>query len=94
MDANSTLEDFYVVKFTPDDRYIVAAGKSKKRYVWNATDNDNDIAACPLVIFDVISGKIVSELHGHTEEVLCLKTVWFKEDFYYLTASYDGSIRK
>jgi WD40 repeat protein len=47
-----------------------------------------------LKIFDILSGKVSQNLEGHTEEILCLKRLSFKNNNYYLTGSYDGSMIK
>lgn len=49
---------------------------------------------CPIKIFDLSSGKVVTKLEGHAEEVLSIKHVYFKGESYYLTCSQDGTIIK
>jgi hypothetical protein len=45
-------------------------------------------------IFDVISGKVIARLEGHSEEVLCIKNITYKGEPYFLTTSQDGYIIK
>lgn len=89
------IEEYYALQFSPDDKYIAVGGKCKDRYQWDAVDDDNKILHCPLKIYRIQqANKPVAILHGHTEEILCLKAIWFRGKFYYVTGSYDGSIRK
>eukprot|EP01080_Neovahlkampfia_damariscottae_P002488 gene2488-3197_t len=88
------IDEFYFVKFSKDDKFIITGGKRKNRYQWSNNDNDNSILHCPLKIFHLLSGKIHQILDGHTEEILCLKKIKFKKEEYYLTGSYDGSMIK
>lgn len=92
--TESNIEEFYVVKFTPDDQFVVAAGKIKDRRSWDSSDDDNKIMPCPIKIFDVFTGNVVGRLEGHSEEVLCLKGIFFREQFYFVSSSYDGTIYK
>jgi WD40 repeat protein len=88
------IDEFFVGRFTPTMEHIVIAGKLKDRNKWSIEDDDNHILPCPLKIFDVVSGKVVSRLEGHAEEVLCIKSVVFKNENYYVTTSQDGYIIK
>ncbi|KAG5455856.1 MAG: WD40-repeat-containing domain protein, partial [Olpidium bornovanus] len=47
-----------------------------------------------LLIFDVATGKVVARLETHDEEVMSIRGLFFKGDYYYLTTSQDGSIWK
>ena len=96
LDANyitRVIEEYYVCKFAPDDQSICVGGKRKNRYEWDILDDDNKILECPLTIINLLTDQ-VQYLYGHTEEVLCLESVFFKNQFYYVTGSFDGSIIK
>ncbi|KAJ3211968.1 hypothetical protein HDU82_004379 [Entophlyctis luteolus] len=73
---------------------VAVAGKSKDRTRWCDDENDNAILPCDIKIFDLNSGRVISRLAGHQEEVLCLKAVVFKNTPYYISASEDGYIFK
>jgi WD40 repeat protein len=88
------IDEFFVGRFTPSMEYIVVAGKLKDRNKWSIEDDDNHILPCPLKIFDVVSGQVIARLEGHAEEVLCIKSVVFKNENYYVTTSQDGYIIK
>ncbi|KAL0477070.1 hypothetical protein AKO1_006131 [Acrasis kona] len=104
------IDEFYFVEFSPDDKIVVVGGKRKDRHEWDPLDDDNKILACPLVLFDLnaivedkdedgvkdyhVPTKAVSILSGHTEEVLCIQSIKYNDEFYYVTGSYDGSIIK
>lgn len=88
------IDEFFVGRFTPSMEHIVIAGKLKDRKKWSTEDDDNHILPCPLKIFDVVSGKVVSRLEGHAEEVLCIKNICYKGENYYVTTSQDGYIIK
>ncbi|KAF9431009.1 hypothetical protein BGZ94_000476 [Podila epigama] len=91
-DANEEhIDEFYVGTFTPDQTMLLVGGKRKDRNNWSEADEDNNILPCPLKIFDILSGKVVSQLQGHTEELLCVKMVQFKGENYYLSGSQDVS---
>lgn len=47
-----------------------------------------------LQIFDLFTGEVVSQLVGHNEEILSLKAVEFKGQFYLLSTSQDGYLIK
>jgi len=48
------IEEFYVMKFTPDDLYLFAAGKLKYRDKWSDEDDDNAVAPGPIKVHDKI----------------------------------------
>lgn len=72
----------------------MVGGKLKDRNRWSEQDDDNHILPCPLKIFDVVKGKVVATLNGHEEEILCIKSLQFKNENYYITSSQDGYIIK
>jgi WD40 repeat protein len=89
----SQLDEFYCLRFTPDARYLFAAGKRKDRESWSEVDDDNACLASPIKLFDVSSGEVVLRLdQGHTEEVLVLKMARFQGKNYLLSGSQDGYI--
>jgi len=88
------IDEFFVGRFTPSMEHIVVAGKLKDRKKWSLEDDDNHILPCPLKVFDVVTGKVINRLEGHTEEVLCIKSLTFKNENYYITTSQDGYIIK
>jgi len=88
------IDEFFVGRFTPSMEQIVVAGKLKDRKKWSTEDDDNHILPCPLKIFDVVSGKVINRLEGHAEEILCIKSIVFKDENYYVTTSQDGYIIK
>ncbi|PVV01159.1 hypothetical protein BB560_004434 [Smittium megazygosporum] len=92
--SEENIEEFYVGQFTPDGKYILAAGKLKNRKKWSKTDDDNHILPSSLKIFDIVSGKCVARLGGHIEEIICVKKVVYNESNYWITTSQDGYIRK
>ncbi|ORX99738.1 WD40 repeat-like protein [Basidiobolus meristosporus CBS 931.73] len=87
------IDEFYVGRFVPN-QLLIAGGKLKDRTRWSDVDEDNHILPCPLKIFDVVSGDVVSKLEGHTEEILCIKLVQFKGANYIISTSQDGYIIK
>ncbi|KAK9765313.1 hypothetical protein K7432_006447 [Basidiobolus ranarum] len=87
------IDEFYVGRFVPN-QLLIAGGKLKDRTRWSDVDDDNHILPCPLKIFDVVSGDVVSKLEGHTEEILCIKLVQFKGANYIISTSQDGYIIK
>lgn len=88
------INEFYVGKFLPNTSYLAAAGKLKDPKKWSHEDSDNHILPTPIKIFDVITGEIVNQLHGHDEEILCLKVVEYKNENYLVSTSQDGYIVK
>ncbi|KAF9911170.1 hypothetical protein BX616_010648 [Lobosporangium transversale] len=88
------IDEFYVGTFVPDQTKILAGGKRKDRNNWSETDDDNNILPCPLKLFDILTGEVVTKLEGHTEEMLCVKRVQFKGENYFLSGSQDGYLTK
>eukprot|EP00124_Ichthyophonus_hoferi_P003283 Ihof_evm2s276 gene=Ihof_evmTU2s276 len=88
------IDEFFVVRFSPDDKLLFAAGKRKDRKRWSDNDGDNAILPCPIKIFDVMSGDLVGQLLGHTEEVQDICMTSFKGRNILLSASQDGSFRR
>lgn len=87
------IDEFYCGQILSEG-LLVTGGKLKNRHRWSAEDNDNHIMPCPIKIFDVITGKRVAKLDGHTEEILCIKAVKFKGGNYLISTSQDGYIIK
>ncbi|KAI8362685.1 WD40-repeat-containing domain protein [Choanephora cucurbitarum] len=73
---------------------LVAGGKLKDRHRWSAEDNDNHILPCPIKIFDLVTCERVTQLEGHTEEILCIKAVQFRGQNFLVSTSQDGYIMK
>ncbi|KAJ2238256.1 hypothetical protein IWW45_000267 [Coemansia sp. RSA 485] len=88
------IDEFFVGQFTPSSEYIVVGGKLKDRKRWSDADEDNHILPCPLKVFNILTGKVVARLEGHSEEILCIKSVVFKGENYFVTTSQDGYIRR
>ncbi|KAJ1648498.1 hypothetical protein LPJ64_000195 [Coemansia asiatica] len=88
------IDEFFVGQFTPNSEYIVVGGKLKDRKRWSEADEDNHILPCPLKVFNTLTGKVVARLEGHSEEILCIKSVVFKGENYFVTTSQDGYIRR
>ncbi|KAF7730101.1 hypothetical protein EC973_003047 [Apophysomyces ossiformis] len=86
------IDEFYCGKFVSS--LMVAGGKLKDRHRWSAVDEDSHILPCPIKIFDLETTSIVSKLEGHAEEILCIKSLTFKEKNYYISTSQDGYIIK
>lgn len=40
------------------------------------------------------NGKVVGHLAGHEEEILCIKSLQFEQENYYISTSQDGYIIK
>ncbi|KAJ2137147.1 hypothetical protein IW136_003626 [Coemansia sp. RSA 678] len=92
--AEPNIDEFFVGQFTPNSEYLVVGGKLKDRKRWSEADEDNHILACPLKIFNVVTGEVVARLDGHSEEILCVKGVVYKGENYFVTTSQDGYIRR
>lgn len=88
------IDEFYIGTFTPDQRLLLVGGKLKDRNNWSEADEDNNILPCPLKIFDILTGEVVTQLKGHGEELLCVKKVQFKGENYFLSGSQDGYLNK
>ncbi|KAI7852340.1 WD40-repeat-containing domain protein [Circinella umbellata] len=88
------IEEFYCGQFVDSQELLVAGGKLKDRFRWSAQDEDNHIMPCPVKIFNIETGQRVAELYGHEEEILCIKSLEFKEKNYFITTSQDGYIIK
>ncbi|KAL1931992.1 hypothetical protein VTP01DRAFT_9048 [Rhizomucor pusillus] len=89
------IDEFYCGQFvTENQELLVVGGKLKDRHRWSAQDEDNHILPCPIKIFDIESGKVVSRLEGHAEEILCIKALTFKDENYLISTSQDGYIFK
>ncbi|KAJ2156508.1 hypothetical protein GGF46_005140 [Coemansia sp. RSA 552] len=88
------IDEFFVGQFLPNsEEYLVVGGKLKDRKRWSEADEDNHILPCPLKIFNVLTGEVVARLEGHSEEILCVKSVVYKGENYLVTTSQDGYIR-
>ncbi|KAI9228019.1 MAG: WD40-repeat-containing domain protein [Piptocephalis tieghemiana] len=92
--TEENIDEFLVGQFSPSQAYLLIGGKLKDRRRWSADDDDNHILPCPLKIFDVLSGELITQLHGHKEEILCIKSLWYRGTPYWITTSQDGSIIK
>ncbi|KAG0210288.1 hypothetical protein BGX28_009444 [Mortierella sp. GBA30] len=88
------IDEFYVGTFVPDQTKLLVGGKRKDRNNWSEADEDNNILPCALKLFDILTGEVVSQLEGHTEELLCVKRVQFKGENYFLSGSQDGYLNK
>ena len=73
---------------------LLVGGKLKDRNNWSEADEDNNILPCRLKLFDILTGEVVTQLQGHTEELLCVKRVQFKGENYFLSGSQDGYLNK
>lgn len=92
--SEPNIDEFFVGQFTPSCSHLVIGGKLKDRKRWSEMDEDNHILACPIKVFDTLTGKVVTKWEGHEEEILCLKQVEFKEKQYWLSTSQDGYINR
>ncbi|KAJ2309300.1 hypothetical protein IWW51_006832, partial [Coemansia sp. RSA 2702] len=92
--SEPNIDEFFVGQFTPNSEYLVVGGKLKDRKRWSEADEDNHILPCPLKVFNVLTGEVVARLEGHSEEILCVKSVVFKGENYLVTTSQDGYIRR
>ncbi|ORZ21568.1 WD40-repeat-containing domain protein [Absidia repens] len=86
------IDEFYCGLFR--DQYLLAGGKLKDRHCWSVEDEDCHILPCPIKIFDMFDGKVAGQLDGHSEEVLCIKSLQFESKNYYVSTSQDGYIIK
>ncbi|KAJ2798407.1 hypothetical protein H4S07_005700, partial [Coemansia furcata] len=73
--SEANIDEFFVGQFSPNSEYLIVGGKLKDRKRWSEADEDNHIMPCPLKIFNVLTGDVVSRLEGHSEEILCVKSV-------------------
>ncbi|KAJ2379948.1 hypothetical protein GGI05_006470, partial [Coemansia sp. RSA 2603] len=92
--SEANIDEFFVGQFTPNSEYIIVGGKLKDRKRWSEADEDNHILPCPLKVFNVLTGQVVARLEGHSEEILCVKSVVYKGENYFVTTSQDGYIRR
>ncbi|KAJ1879376.1 hypothetical protein LPJ66_011705, partial [Kickxella alabastrina] len=92
--SEPNIDEFFVGQFTPNSEYLVVGGKLKDRKRWSEADEDNHILPCPLKVFNVLTGQVVARLEGHSEEILCAKSVVYKGENYFVTTSQDGYIRR
>ncbi|KAI8140478.1 WD40-repeat-containing domain protein [Fennellomyces sp. T-0311] len=89
------IDEFYCGKFASDaQELLVTGGKLKDRHRWSAQDEDNHILPCPIKIFSIADSKVLARLEGHSEEILCIKSVSFDKGNYYISTSQDGYIIK
>ncbi|KAI0230614.1 hypothetical protein L0F63_000058 [Massospora cicadina] len=86
------IDEFYTGVFSPDQKHIVVGGKRKDRRHWSTNDNDNRILPCTIKVFDTQTGKVVLRLEAHSEEVLCIKKLYFRGVLYYISCGQDGCI--
>jgi WD40 repeat protein len=86
------IDEYFVVRFTPDARCVYVAGKRKSRTRWDPRDDDNHVLPCHVKVFDVATGARVTQLVGHREEVLHIALVRCAGRNVALTGSQDGSI--
>ncbi|GJJ77017.1 hypothetical protein EMPS_09376 [Entomortierella parvispora] len=88
------IDEYYVGTFVPDQTMLLVGGKLKDRNNWSEADEDNNILPCPLKLFDILTGEVITQLQGHTEELLCVKRVQFNGENYFLSGSQDGYLNK
>ncbi len=43
-------------------------------------------------VFDLLTGEVIAQFHGHDEEVLCIKHAQYKGEHYLVSTSQDGYI--
>ncbi|KAI8070854.1 WD40-repeat-containing domain protein [Gongronella butleri] len=86
------IEEYYCGQIK--DGLLIAGGKLKDRHRWSTEDDDNHILPCPIKVFNLETKKVESQLHGHAEEILCLKWLTFDDKNYYISTSQDGYIIK
>ncbi|KAI9488386.1 WD40-repeat-containing domain protein [Zychaea mexicana] len=90
------IDEFYCGKFASptSQELLVTGGKLKDRHRWSSQDEDNHILPCPIKIFSIAENKVLAKLEGHSEEILCIKSVTFDKGNYYISTSQDGYIIK
>lgn len=88
------IEEFYCSQFIGNGKYVATCGKRKSRSTWSEEDQDNFCLPGKIKIFDIYSGKVLFRMDGHTEEILCLKSLWFQGSEYLLSCGEDGQIIK
>ncbi|GJQ10268.1 hypothetical protein GpartN1_g2059.t1 [Galdieria partita] len=88
------LIEYLTCCFSPDSRYIIAAGVTRDRFSWNDEEDENSVIPGAIRIFDVTNGRVTARLEGHQEEVFCLKVVKREENFYLISCGEDGRICK
>ncbi|CAO3628262.1 unnamed protein product [Cunninghamella blakesleeana] len=89
------IEEYYCGCFIPDNtELLVVGGKLKNRHRWSENDDDNAIMPCPLKIFDIVKGVVVSTLFGHKKEIYSIKAIKFNNENYIISTSEDGKIIK
>ncbi|KAI8364922.1 WD40-repeat-containing domain protein [Blakeslea trispora] len=93
-DTKETQIDEFYCGHILDCGLLVTGGKLKDRHRWSTEDNDNHILPCPIKIFDLVTCERITCLEGHTEEILCIKAVQFKNDNFLVSTSQDGYIMK
>ena len=47
------IEEFYVIEWSDNGRYLMAAGKQKSRQRWSQDDDDNSIMPCPVKVVKI-----------------------------------------
>ncbi|KAI8375962.1 WD40-repeat-containing domain protein [Radiomyces spectabilis] len=91
----ANIDEFYCGQFASADGSVIATGgKLKDRHRWSAEDDDSHILPCPIKIFDLEKCTVIGKLHGHAEEILCIKSLTFMNENYYISTSQDGYIIK
>lgn len=93
-DGEKNIDEYFVVKFTPDASCVYVGGKRKSRTRWDVRDDDNQVLACHVKVFDIATGERVAQLTGHREEVLHISLVRCQGRNVAVTGSQDGSIIK
>lgn len=88
------IDEFYVGVFSPEQKHLLVGGKRKDRRHWSINDNDNRILPCTIKVFDTLTGRVVLRLEAHSEEVLCIKRLYFRGVLYYISCGQDGCIWK
>ncbi|EME31446.1 hypothetical protein Gasu2_10060 [Galdieria sulphuraria] len=88
------LVEYLTCCFSPDSRYIIAAGVTRDRFSWNDEEDENSVVPGTIRIFDVTSGRVTARLEGHLEEIFCLKVIKRGENFYLISCGEDGRICK